>query len=342
MKQLLKRVLVALLAMALLMGAALPAAFALEIGSMDVYQRANIWEDSTATMSAGTSIPLTMTIWENGKQYKLTDAVFNSGNTSVASVSMDGLLTALMPGTAQIYMTSARISATYTLTLTVVSATPAAPTVPTSIYFSQKKLTTYTGVQTDMDTLLCAQPLNSLLTNTAVKWKSNKSSVVAVDKNGVITAKKPGSAIITATSGKLKASITVAVKKNKLDNITAKPGLGKVAKNKYGVFLKSLEITSPTTVVAEYYLVFNRPSNYRTKRFVYLTTEITGFDAANNRYVELIDTKLNNVSVSTRGQTVKLFKVTYSGRNVGDTNVRLLDCRGKVNFGWSAKLESKR
>ena len=51
----------------------------------------------------------------------------------------------------------------------------------------------------------------------AVTFKSSKKSVISVDKNGVITAKKPGTATITAKAGSKKATIKITVKQPATD-----------------------------------------------------------------------------------------------------------------------------
>lgn len=55
-----------------------------------------------------------------------------------------------------------------------------------------------------------------------VTWSSNKPAVASVSAKGVVTAKKAGKAVITATSGDQKVKCTVTVKKNeyKGQNIT--------------------------------------------------------------------------------------------------------------------------
>ena len=45
-----------------------------------------------------------------------------------------------------------------------------------------------------------------------VTFKSSKKSVIAVDKNGVMTAKKPGKATITVKAGSKKTTVKITVK----------------------------------------------------------------------------------------------------------------------------------
>lgn len=49
-------------------------------------------------------------------------------------------------------------------------------------------------------------------TNVQYKWKSSKPSVLAVDAAGRVTAKKPGTAVITLQAGGKKAQATITVK----------------------------------------------------------------------------------------------------------------------------------
>ena len=82
---------------------------------------------------------------------------------------------------------------------------------------------------------------------TLYRWKSSNSSVVSVNSQGGIIAKKVGTAIITATrkSNGDKLTMKVTVKTNKVDNIKPRPS-ATVAPYKGASFrLKSVEIAGP-------------------------------------------------------------------------------------------------
>lgn len=65
-------------------------------------------------------------------------------------------------------------------------------------------------------TITAGQKKTLKVTNTeeTVKWSSNKKSVATVSSKGVVTAKKAGTATITATVGDKKATCKVKVQKN--------------------------------------------------------------------------------------------------------------------------------
>lgn len=58
---------------------------------------------------------------------------------------------------------------------------------------------------------LAATVLPENATDPTVTWKSGKASVATVDENGVVTARKAGTAVITATAGDCSAKCTVTV-----------------------------------------------------------------------------------------------------------------------------------
>ena len=342
MKGMLRRALVFVLALTLLLGAALPAQ-ALVIGRADDFEVLNIWEDCSATVQVGKALTVYMAQLSGNSVALRGGASYASTNSAVASLAEDvyvyngalytrAIVTAVAPGEAQIVMQSAD-GASYILHLTVVSSYD-----PTRLYFDKTSMTTYVGMQKDLTTLLNADPSADAIDFTKVTFKSSNKKVVSV-KEGVMTAQKAGNATITATMGTLKAKLKVTVKKNKLDKINAKPTIASAGKDVFKLALKSVEIVSPKKVVAEFYLVFNRPSRSVTEKLNYLDVEIGARTSTKKDYKLVVDGRVNNVKVRTSGKTVTTFKVTFTGSTVNDTNINLKKCAKKVALNYWATLK---
>ena len=342
MKGMLRRALLFVLALTLLLGAALPAQ-ALVIGRADDFEVLNIWEDCSATVQVGKALTVYMAQLSGNSVALRGGASYASTNSAVASLAVDvyvyhgalytrAIVTAVAPGEAQIVMQSAD-GASYILHLTVVSSYD-----PTRLYFDKTSMTTYVGMQKDLTTLLNADPSADAIDFTKVTFKSSNKKVVSV-KEGVMTAQKAGKATITATMGTLKAKLKVTVKKNKLDKMNAKPSIASAGKDVFKLALKSVEIVSPKKVVAEFYLVFNRPSRSVTEKLNYLDVEIGARTSTKKDYKLVVDGRVNNVKVRTSGKTVTTFKVTFTGSTVNDTNINLKKCAKKVALNYWATLK---
>lgn len=156
----------------------------------------------TMKKSAKTSLNVkgTLQISVPGKTIKSC----KSSAAKVASVTAKGLVTAKKAGSAKITVTT-KDKKKLTLTVTVVD-----PTIPTKVTISQgKKATVTAGDTLQLNAVIAPDTAKGA----AVKWKSSKSGVASVNSAGLVTAKKTGTAKITATAGKKSATITITVKK---------------------------------------------------------------------------------------------------------------------------------
>ena len=179
------------------------------------------WSDGgTATMQKGKTRTLKVRITNPGWTYvsslpDMDSFQWSSSDPTVASVDANGKVTGLAAGNAQI----TAVGGGFTLTVKVfvkeaqttptpgkpgtatVTPTPKpgsnTPTVknPTSIALNKKTLKLTKGKTATLKATI--KPSGS---STTVKWTSSKKSVATVDKNGKITAKKKGTAVITATT----------------------------------------------------------------------------------------------------------------------------------------------
>lgn len=114
------------------------------------------------------------------------DIKWTSTDPSKAKVDANGLVTLVKPGTVTIIATSVdnpAITAMCNITISI---------PVTSIVLDQTEITMYAGETKKLDYTLL--PLNS--SNNVVTWTSTDTSVVTVDKNGKVTAKGVGSAVV--------------------------------------------------------------------------------------------------------------------------------------------------
>ena len=159
---------------------------------------------STTSLTEGESETLTATIAPSNATGDKT-VKWSSSNGAVAAVDSNGKVTAKKAGTAVITVTSSN-----------------GKTAGCTVTVKQKEIA-ITGIGLNKSTTSLTEGESETLTATiapsnatgdkTVKWSSSNGAVAAVDSNGKVTAKKAGTAVITATSSNGKsASCTVTVK----------------------------------------------------------------------------------------------------------------------------------
>ena len=159
---------------------------------------------STTSLTEGESETLTATITPSNATGDKT-VKWSSSNEAVATVDSNGKVTAKKAGTAVITATSSN-----------------GKTAGCTVTVKQKEIA-ITGISLNKSTTSLTEGESETLTATitpsnatgdkTVKWSSSNEAVATVDSNGKVTAKKAGTAVITATSSNGKsASCTVTVK----------------------------------------------------------------------------------------------------------------------------------
>lgn len=118
---------------------------------------------------------------------------WRSSDSSVASVNSSGRIVAKKHGTAVITAKVRGIEASCKVTV-----------LKTTLVINTRSVTLEPG-QT-------AHLYAGTSTDTVVKWSSSNTSVATINENGVITAKKAGTAIITATADSTNVTCKVTVK----------------------------------------------------------------------------------------------------------------------------------
>ena len=156
---------------------------------------------SSLTMTEGDTQTLTATVSPSNATDK--SVTWSSNNTSIATVSSSGVVTAKSPGTATITVRTNDGGKTATCTVTV-----KAKVIPvTGISLNTSSMTMKVGETK----ALSATVTPSNATDKTVTWISSNTSVATVDSNGKVTAKSAGSATISATAGSFTANCSVTV-----------------------------------------------------------------------------------------------------------------------------------
>ena len=154
-------------------------------------------------MSIGATVQLTATVLDgNGQPVKDATVTWQSSDELVATVSAQGLVTALMNGTARVTATSG--SATAGIDVTVLQSAGSiviAPMEATLMSLGAKVQLTATVLDGN------GQPVEGAV----VTWQSSDESVATVSVQGLVTALMNGTARVTATSGSASAGIDVTV-----------------------------------------------------------------------------------------------------------------------------------
>lgn len=136
-----------------------------------------------------------LTVTYNGKNVTKA-AKYKSSNSKIAKVNKNGIVTAVRPGTVKINTKYKGKSRTTKITIK-----------KAKLSLNKKSLQLTTGQKFTFK----AFANKSTIANKNVKWTSSNSKVASINKNGIITTKKNGTATISCktTIGKVSAKIIV-------------------------------------------------------------------------------------------------------------------------------------
>lgn len=166
-------------------------------------------DKSSMTLTAGGSQELNAYVYFSDGSRTYQGISWQTSNSSIATVSSSGVVTAKAKGTATITATYTYKNQTYNQSCKVtVNAKPQQQVTVSSIAISNSSVTlTEGGTQT-----ISAYAVMSDGSTKSVSWQSSNQSIASIS-NGTITAKSAGTATITASYGGKSASCQVTVKK---------------------------------------------------------------------------------------------------------------------------------
>ena len=154
-------------------------------------------------MSLGATVQLTATVLDdNGQSVEGAVVTWQSGDEAVATVSAQGLVTAVMNGTARVMATSG--AATSGIDVTVVQSAG-------SIVIAPDEATLMSLGATVQLTATVLDDNGQSVEGAVVTWQSGDEAVATVSAEGLVMAVRNGTARITATSGSATVGIDVTV-----------------------------------------------------------------------------------------------------------------------------------
>lgn len=158
------------------------------------------------TVEVGKTITLTATV--NPSNATNTKVKWTAGSNGCASVSAEGIVTGVKAGKETITVTTEDGEKTATVEVEVKEAAPTTVAV-TGVTLNKVKTTIAVGISETLGATVA--PAEA--TDRSVTWSSDNTAVATVDKNGVVTAIKEGTAKITAktTDGGFTAVCEVTV-----------------------------------------------------------------------------------------------------------------------------------
>ncbi|MEO8561885.1 MAG: Ig-like domain-containing protein [bacterium] len=213
------------------------------------------------TMVAGQSTQLAVSARDAGGSVVTgKPVVWSSSNTSLASVSPQGVVTAVGAGSTTITATIEGVSGTTAVTVSnvpvaKVDVSPQGPTL--SVASSTQLATTVTDAN------------GAVVTNRVVGWVSSNATVATVSSTGVVTGLAPGTATITATSEGTSGSTTVTVTLVPVGSVSVSPSTLSLTPAQTGTF-------TATVTDANGSVVTNRPVAWSTSDAAIATVSQTG------------------------------------------------------------------
>ena len=155
----------------------------------------------------------------NGYGIDITVFAWSTGDTSVAAVNQQGLVSGAAPGDTDISAEANGVSGH--VALRVIPRVPASLVVtPDSVAFAAIGQTTELSVEVRDQT-------GRTMPDIEVTWTSADTSVVAVDSTGLLTSTGPGTTTVSAVAGQARAQVSVNVMQS-ISLVTLSPAIDTV------------------------------------------------------------------------------------------------------------------
>ena len=275
-------------------------------------------DKSSATLTEGETTTLTATVLPENTTYGKS-VKWSSSNVAVATVDLMGKVTAKRAGTAIITAISEN-GKTASCTITVNKK-------DTNITITEVRLNKSTETLKEGDTTtLTATVLPENTTDSKnVSWRSSNSEVATVDANGTVTAKRAGTAVITATSTNGKsAGCTVTVSKKEIP-------ITEISLDKSSATLTEGETTTLTATVLPENTTDSKSVSWSSSNSEVATVDANGTVTAKRAGTAVI------TATSTNGKTAGC-TVTVSRKEIPITEISLDKSSATLTEGETTTL----
>ena len=195
-----------------------------------------------------------------------------------------------------------------------------------TIVINRKSVTLKVGEQIT----LSGDVLNANEDNPIITWISEDTDIVSVDDEGVVTANKEGTAIVTASYEDLKTECEVIVSGTKA------PDLESIAFSQGS----SLELKKGTGVLLQ---VIKTPENANEENITFTTDNSSVATVSDTGYVNAIDTGTTSITAKTEnGLTTSItIKVIANGQTtIEPTKLDILGLSNELVVGKTATLKT--
>ena len=273
---------------------------------------------STETLTEGETTTLTATVLpENTTDSKSLS--WRSSNSEVATVDANGTVTAKRAGTAVITATSTNGK---TAGCTVTVSKKEIPIIEISLDKSSATLT-----EGETTTIVATVLPENTTDSKSVSWSSSNSEVATVDANGTVTAKRAGTAVITATSTNGKtAGCTVTVSKKEIP-------ITEISLDKSSATLTEGETTTLTATVLPENTTYGKSVKWSSSNVAVATVDLMGKVTAKRAGTAIITATSENGKTASCTVTVNK-KDTYTGLRDVDGNWMYFE-NGNVNSDYA-------
>ena len=273
---------------------------------------------STETLTEGETTTLTATVLPENTTYGKS-VKWSSSNVAVATVDLMGKVTAKRAGTAIITAISEN-GKTASCTITVNKK-------DTNITITEVRLnkSTETLKEGDTTTLTATVLPENTTDSKSVSWRSSNSEVATVDANGTVTAKRAGTAVITATSTNGKtAGCTVTVSKKEIP-------ITEISLDKSSATLTEGETTTLTATVLPENTTDSKSVSWSSSNSEVATVDANGTVTAKRAGTVVI------TATSTNGKTAGC-TVTVSRKEIPITEISLDKSSATLTEGETTTL----